>query len=204
MGNRAIIRAEGNYNKGVYLHWNGGRDSVEAFLKYCELKGFRGFEDEYGMARFCQVVGNFFGGGLSLGITDCTSGKGCDNGTYIVKGWKIVGREDFEGREQQEYDMQEMLISIDESQPKNQQLGDYLTAEEVPTEIINIGDTVYMQEFEGTFKKYEVVGIGEDKFVNGLKVLGVPYVNRFSKDGDYSWNCNNYLTSKTVRKAAAL
>ena len=31
MGNRAIIKAKGNDNKAVYLHWNGGRDSVEAF-----------------------------------------------------------------------------------------------------------------------------------------------------------------------------
>lgn len=67
MGNRAIVKPEGK-DVGVYLHWNGGIDSVTAFLKYCELKQHRGFDDEYGMARFCQVVGNFFGGNLSLGI----------------------------------------------------------------------------------------------------------------------------------------
>ena len=33
MGNSAIIKAKNNDNKGVYLHWNGGRDSVEALLK---------------------------------------------------------------------------------------------------------------------------------------------------------------------------
>ena len=55
MGNRAIIKPEGK-NIGVYLHWNGGIDSVTAFLKYCELRGFRAFDDAYGMARFCQIV----------------------------------------------------------------------------------------------------------------------------------------------------
>ena len=60
MGNRAIVKPEGK-DIGVYLHWNGGIDSVTAFLKYCELKEHRGFDDSYGMARFCQVVGNLFG-----------------------------------------------------------------------------------------------------------------------------------------------
>ena len=123
MGNRAII-TDIEKKIGVYLHWNGGRDSVEAFLKYCELKGFRGFNDEYGKARFCQIVGNFFGGGLSLGIT--TSVNGCeDNGVYIVDGWEIVGREDFKGEEKCEYNLQEMLIEIDKRQPRNEQLGEY-------------------------------------------------------------------------------
>ncbi len=199
MGNSALIKGKDNDNKAVYLHWNGGRDSVEAFLKYCDMRGFRSFEDDYGMARFCQVVGNFFGGDASLGITD-NMNWGTDNGIYIVKGWEIVGREDFEGREQQEYDLVEMLIDIDNAQPINQQISDYITAEEVPTESIEIGNTVYMQELDGTYKKYEVVGIGGDKFVNGSNRLGIPFVKRYSRDGDYSWNPNNYITEKTVKK----
>ena len=72
MGNRAIVKPEGK-DIGVYLHWNGGIDSVTAFLKYCELKQYRGFDDEYGIARFTQVVGNFFGGGLvAVGIAYLT------------------------------------------------------------------------------------------------------------------------------------
>ena len=69
MGNRAIIKPEGK-NIWVYLYWNGGIDSVTAFLKYCELKRFGSFDDAYGMARFCQVVGNFFGGTLLIGIEE--------------------------------------------------------------------------------------------------------------------------------------
>ena len=36
MGNRAIIQPI-NSTMGVYLHWNGGVDSVTAFLKYLSL-----------------------------------------------------------------------------------------------------------------------------------------------------------------------
>ena len=45
MGNRAVITTRkagvnpaNSDATGVYLHWNGGRDSVEAFLAYCKLK----------------------------------------------------------------------------------------------------------------------------------------------------------------------
>lgn len=130
MGNSAIIKAEGNDNKGVYLHWNGGRDSVEGFLKYCELKGYQGFDDDYGIARFCQIVGNFFGGGLSLGITDGVGSPG-DHGVYIVRGWKIVGRE-HHGPEQREYALIDMLKAIDGAQPAKEQIGeDFFDAEEI-------------------------------------------------------------------------
>ncbi len=62
MGNRAVITTP-DKKMGIYLHWNGGRDSVEAFLHYCELHGFRSPDrDPYGWARLCQVIGNFFGG----------------------------------------------------------------------------------------------------------------------------------------------
>ena len=38
MGNRAVIGFEQDKKRdkksvGIYLHWNGGRDSVEGFLK---------------------------------------------------------------------------------------------------------------------------------------------------------------------------
>lgn len=191
MGNRAIIKAKGNNNKGVYLHWNGGRDSVEAFLKYCELRGFRGFDNDYGMARFCQVAGNFFGAdGLCIGVTDCVESCG-DNGVYIIEGWKIVGREGFSGNEQRMYDLEEMLIAIDQAQPTNQQLGDYLTSKEVKRESLRVGDVVYMREPDGRYKKYTVVGINED---------GEPYVNMYCNNSmGYSENPNNYVRSEFVR-----
>lgn len=133
MGNRAVITASKSLDParsgdlGVYLHWNGGRDSVEAFLTYCKLRGFRAPDsDNYGWAYLCNVIGNFFGDGLSLGIDkceklDCDNG---DNGTYIIEGWEIVGRKYFKYSEQQNYDLREMLLAIDEAQPDRLRLGE--------------------------------------------------------------------------------
>lgn len=128
MGNRAVITTKENMDNngiGVYLHWNGGRDSVRAFLKYCELRGYRApSEDNYGWARLCQVIGNFFGGLGSLGIDtvdhlDCNNG---DNGVYLIEGWEIVGRMYFEGEEQDEYDLVGMLKTINDSMPESERI----------------------------------------------------------------------------------
>lgn len=112
---------------GVYLQWNGGRDSVEAFLTYCKLKGYRPPDmDDYGWARLCQVVGNFFGGGASVGVDRCCK-LDCDNwdnGVYIIEGWDIVGRKYFTGLEQDENDLEEMLMEIDKCMPEREQLGE--------------------------------------------------------------------------------
>ncbi len=129
MGNRAVITTkDGEEDKklGVYLHWNGGRDSVTAFLKYCKMKNYRAPEtDSYGWARLCQVIGNFFGGTTSIGIDRacCLDCNNWDNGVYLIEGWEIVGRQYFEGLEQDSYDLKEMLYEIDEAQPKQEQLG---------------------------------------------------------------------------------
>ena len=126
MGNRAVITTR-DKNIGVYLHWNGGRDSVEAFLKYCKLKGYRPPElDCYGWARLCQVIGNFFGGELSIGIDkyeklDRDNG---DNGVYIIENWKIVDREFIDWPEQNEYDLIGMLKSINNAQPEKERLSE--------------------------------------------------------------------------------
>lgn len=133
MGNRAVITASKNKDVakskdiGVYLHWNGGRDSVEAFLKYCELKGYRSpSSDNYGWARLCQVIGNFFGGNCSIGIDNCfhLDCDNYDNGVYIIEGWEIVDRQYNGGAEQNSYDLFEMLVEIDKNQPTKEQLGE--------------------------------------------------------------------------------
>ena len=138
MGNRAVITnyeknivGENKYspsNIGVYLHWNGGRESVEAFLTYCQLKGYRTpSSDNYGWARFCQVVGNFFGGTNSIGIDTCNN-LDCDNydnGVYLIEGWKVVGRAYTSDDDEpiNDDDLLRFLICIDEKQPKDEQLG---------------------------------------------------------------------------------
>lgn len=127
MGNRAVITTVGGVENdaiGIYLHWNGGRDSVEAFLTYCRMKGYRPPEkDNYGWARLCQVIGNYFGGDLSIGIDRC-SNLDCDNwdnGVYYIKNWKIVGRDYFHGEEQHTHDLHSMLEAIDSAQPEAEQ-----------------------------------------------------------------------------------
>ena len=131
MGNRAVITASNaadvaqSKDIGLYLHWNGGRDSVTAFLTYCKAKGYRAPDmDNYGWARLAQVVGNFFGGELSVGIDTCDrlDCDNFDNGVYIIKGWEIVGRQYHHGGEQSGYDLLGMLEAINEAQPQKEQL----------------------------------------------------------------------------------
>lgn len=132
MGNIAVItildRETNEFNTnnlGVYLHWNGGKDSVQAFLTYCWIKGYRQPENDcYGWARLCQVISNFFGGTTSIGIDTCNrlDCDNYDNGVYLIKGWRIVGRKYFEGTEQNDYDLLGMLQEINNRQPASEQV----------------------------------------------------------------------------------
>ncbi|WP_322150890.1 hypothetical protein [Paratractidigestivibacter sp.] len=135
MGNRAIITTA-DKEIGIYLHWNGGRDSVEAFLAYCALKGYRSptTDPSYGFARLAQVVGNFFGGGLSVGVVDGDHiegmGASLDNGIYILDGWDIKERIfPYEGYcDEHCLDLTAWLRAIDSRQPASEQLGEQIYA----------------------------------------------------------------------------
>ena len=204
MGNRCSITRP---QKDVYIyhHWIGGRDSVEAFLEYCRLRNFRSPEsDSYGLARLTQVVANFFGGGLSIGIgavgENIKSINPGDNGCYVVgEDWKIVERLFFNGAEQNTFDRAKMLIAIDEAQPQKEQLGkEFLSGEEVPTNELKVGDVVYIPDWEGVYSRANVAGIGEDRFVNGRNVAGIPYTDRYLPN-----NINSYILTPTVRRAVS-
>ena len=211
MGNRAVITTL-ERKVGLYLHWNGGRDSVAPFLKYCELKGYRPpSQDCYGWARLSQVVGNFFGGTLSVGLDRYTTDEEMnpgDNGIYLIDGWKIVGRifpyDDYE--EQNEYDFDGMLRSIDRSMPESEQLGEFLDAEEIPVDELSVGDEVWVADFNGAWEHYPVVGFGQ-AYCRRPRSLSEeaddsdkrPYVACFYRDGDYSWNPNNYVYGETAK-----
>ena len=123
MGNRAVITIkEDNVPKedwnSLYLHWNGGRDSVEPFLHVAKMYGIRCNNDSsYAIARLSQLIGNTLKGTLSLGVGSykCLDTNNFDNGTYIVKHWEIVEREhlpfeDFE--EQDEHNFDDMVKDI--------------------------------------------------------------------------------------------
>lgn len=169
MGNRAVIALKKSYvggklnenDLGVYLHWNGGRDSIEPFLDYCKIKEFRTPDkDNYGWARLCQIIANFFGGdGLSIGV-DTLSRLDCDNwdnGVYLIEGWQIVGRLYFDGEEQDFYDHTEMLKDIDKSQPKDMQLGkEFFDAIPIQYHDLKIGDKVIYTDSYGNAGQGEV------------------------------------------------
>ena len=207
MGNRAVLTTKSNFENngvGIYLHWCGSFDNVSAFLKYCELKGYRSPDvDNYGFARLCQVVGNFFGGTLSVGI-DTVDKLDCDNwdnGVYIIEEWKIIDRKFFKGCEQMNYSMKEMLLEIDNAMPKDEQIGEYIQAVEIPTENLKIGDTVFIYKHDGKYEKHHVMGFGGENFVNGTNVSGLPYVDLYGDYYSYNKNINNYICTETVKIA---
>jgi len=204
MGNRAVITTT-EKKMGVYLHWNGGRDSVEAFLKYCELRKFRSpSHDCYGWARLCQIISNFFNADvLSIGIDtyDRLDTNNWDNGVYVIDGWQIVDRLFFDGEEQYIYNLDEMLHDIDKSQPKEQQLGAYLDAEEIQVSEVQIGDLIYFDTIGGTTEPRKIIGFGTKDHVNGSGYLGRPYTDIYGDaERGYEWNCNNYVPGETCRR----
>ena len=125
MGNRAMIsfkedRQEKEFAPSIYLHWNGGRDSVEAFLEASQTLGIRGNDGSYCIGRMAQVIGNWMGGHLSMGVS-CYSQydtEWLDNGVYWIKDFEIVERElpsffeDGEFIEQKTHDHDELVKEI--------------------------------------------------------------------------------------------
>lgn len=105
MGNRAVITFDKNPTEnsvGIYLHWNGGAESVLAFLEAANhFQVLDGSDDTYELARVIQIIGNFFGGTTRLGVgplksLDTDNG---DNGTFAVsrKGGVITMRQGRDG-----------------------------------------------------------------------------------------------------------
>ena len=123
MGNRAVItvKGAGDNSTGIYVHWNGGVNSIEAFCTYCDMKGFRSPDtDCYGFAYLATVIGNFFGDGLSLGVDrlKCLDTDNYDNGVYYLKGWKIVERSYDGALETDKSKLYEFLLEINSVQGK--------------------------------------------------------------------------------------
>ena len=198
MSNSGVIQFKNNNEYGVYLHWNGGRDSVEAFLQYCKLKGYSNND----MCRFIQVVSNYFGGGNSIYLQPISKTYS-DHGIYIVNDWEIIERKNYHYNEQKEYDLNEMLLEIDQSQPKELQLGEkFLKSDIVLTSDLKIGDMVYKYDnLRCTYDELTVIGIGVNEYQNGTNVLNIPYVNKYNGCGDgYNDNINNYILDKEIRK----
>ena len=116
MGNRAVIAFDNvNQNSiGIYLHWNGGADSIDAFLM--AARHLSSGDPQANRARLIQVIGTFFNGGYSVYVDRVKNldTDNYDNGTYIVDSetLQITGRKFNRNPEQRVYDSKEMAWEI--------------------------------------------------------------------------------------------
>lgn len=80
MGNRATViftdPKRRRFSPAVYLHWNGGPESIYGFLEELDRRECRADQD-YECARFIQIVGEFFGN--TYDPTDKFDAFGCLN-----------------------------------------------------------------------------------------------------------------------------
>jgi len=91
MGNRAVLDMDGE--TGIYLHWDGGPESVASFLQVAKDYGLRPSDDDnYGTARFVQIIANYLGGDLSIGVGDLESLEDMQDGDqkYVIENWEIL------------------------------------------------------------------------------------------------------------------
>lgn len=197
MGNRAVITTLEN-EKGIYIHWNGGRDSVEPILWYCKNLMPKTQFAKTELERIAFVMDLL---GLNPEIDemrklDCDN---YDNGVYITDGYKIIARAYMHGKEQDAYNFTEFVMHINENMPKQWQRNeDYILktmSAEFPeysyggktdaTEFHarqNIGDEVL---YEGEFVK--IIGRNEsDEYINGSVRNGQLFFNYTSRYEDGS------------------
>ena len=204
MGNQCVITTRENFQNngvGLYLHWFGDVTCVTAFLQYCELKGYRPPDiDSSGFARMCQIIGNFFGSTLMLKIDtlDKLDYQNCDAGVYIIHGWSIESHEGVANPSSPDSTLK-WLIDIDNSQPENDRLGEYLTGVDVDVGNLKVGDTICMVTWEGKVKKTTILGFGEDIVVKGVNVHGIPYGQVYAGPLDLDKNLKNYIRTPNVR-----
>lgn len=126
MGNRATITTApfNRKNAAIYVHWNGGRTSIEAFCKAAKELGYRSpaSDPSYAMARLTGLICTYFGleadTSVGVGTVDDLIEAGDDNGCWVLGGdWTINERRDVKGKAiptgtTLEYDVDEMAAGI--------------------------------------------------------------------------------------------
>jgi hypothetical protein len=110
MGNRAVITFHNNYHAPcVYLHWNGGRASVEGFLRAARELGFDlgKFRSESSfMDAFARMIASrFFSCNVGRNVYREQYGRAdtdnYDNGVYIIdEDLRVIGRLHNRGQEE--------------------------------------------------------------------------------------------------------
>lgn len=157
MSNSAVITTPKNFicdGIGVFIRWNGGRDSIEGFLKYCELKGYPSPEQhEDGWKGLIKVLTNFFEGRdmcvdvLSELCIDCL-----EHGVYIIENWQIVGRA-FHASEQTGYKLIDMLLLIDSYMPEKEKITNLILELETNLEEQNHNSANKLESTENFFEE---------------------------------------------------
>lgn len=93
MGNRAVITFKTTPKaQCVYLHWNGGRDSVEAFLRAAKFNGAKG-HGPAALRVLAATAQRFIGGSVYMQTYGHADTNNFDNGVYVIdNNMQIVAR----------------------------------------------------------------------------------------------------------------
>ena len=102
MGNRAVIQFESMPEVGIYLHWNGGPESVLAFLHETRDRGGRSGDTQYAFAALVGVItdllhersGNSHDlSSVGVGPIDSLDQNNYDNGVFVIDdNWRVIKR----------------------------------------------------------------------------------------------------------------
>ena len=98
MGNRAVVTFKTHPSSPcIYLHWNGGRASIEGFLRAAKVLGIVGDHREKMDALADVLARGFFKNPVGMNVYREEYGKtdtdNWDNGVYVINDdWEIVDR----------------------------------------------------------------------------------------------------------------
>ena len=116
MGNRAVIELEQS-GLGIYMHWNGGRDSIEPLLHVAKEYKIQSKGKYFLLSSLCKMIANSFTSTYSppveanpIDTLDCDN---FDNGVYVISSnLDIVDRKFTRYPEQKEHDFKGMVEYI--------------------------------------------------------------------------------------------
>lgn len=101
MGNRGVITPSMQPSApSIYLHWNGGRASVEAFLEAARRLGLRRLAEDptADMDRLAELIArHYFGGAVGFTVyrqkLENADTSNMDNGTFVIdRGLRVIHR----------------------------------------------------------------------------------------------------------------
>lgn len=113
MGNRAVIAFDNMDNKqAVYLQWNGGRDSIRAFLLATRILMPKLGDSEKAISTLKKVIGSFID--FCEGKLDTLDKDNHDHGVFIIdtKTLRIKGRKFKCRSEQAQHNLGEFTVEL--------------------------------------------------------------------------------------------